>query len=274
MNRSTLSGSTSWVLILIYLVIILAPMGWFFTISVKRHVDAIAYPPVFRFEPIGSNYKELLRESQFSRALANSAIVGAGSVALSAIIGIPAAHALSHRKIRRQRGILMGVLTLRTMPRIVFIVPFFIVLKTLGLTDTRIGLIITYQTFTLPFFVWTIQPFFEDVSPSLEESARMDGATPMQRLLRVVLPVVAPGVATTCILSFILSWNEFLWALIFTRGKALTAPVAIMNFMAYEGIAWGKVAAGATLVLIPAVVFSIISRRYTERSISQGAVKE
>jgi multiple sugar transport system permease protein len=172
MNTRRLSGDARWVLLLLYLMIVLAPLLWFFTISIKKHVDAIAYPPIVRFQPIASNYLELLQESQFSRALTNSAVVGLGTVLVSFLIGVPAAYALSHRRIRRQRQVLVAVLTLRMMPRIVFIVPFFIVLRALGLTDTRLGLILTYQTFTLPFFVWTIQPFFEGVPVSLEESAR------------------------------------------------------------------------------------------------------
>jgi multiple sugar transport system permease protein len=167
----------------------------------------------------------------------------------------------------------MGILAIRLAPGMTFAIPYFVLLQYFGLLDTHLGLIIIYFVFNLAMIVWSLASFFEDIPYELEEAAFVDGATQLQTFSRIVLPVITPGLAATAILAFILSWNEFMFALLMTRRFAKTAPVAIMNFAAYEGISWGQMTAGAMLFTLPVLVFAFVVRKYLVAGLTGGAVK-
>ena len=158
-------------------------------------------------------------------------------------------------------------------PPIAFTIPFFLIYRHLELTDTLTGLIIIYLTFNLSLVIWMMRTFFEGVPKSLEEAAWIDGATLWQGFTKIILPMSGPGLAATAILCFLYSWNDFFFALILTRTEATTAPVAVVNFLNYEGWEWGKIAAGGTMVMMPVLVFSIVVRRFLISGMSAGAVK-
>ena len=139
--------------------------------------------------------------------------------------------------------------------------------------DTRLGLIIVYLVFNLPIVVWTMDGFFAQMPRALEEAAKMDGASTFQTFLHIVLPLSTTGLVATSIIVFMWCWNEFIFALVLTRRRALTAAIAIVNFMAYEGIEWGSLAAGAMIVLIPVILFSIMVRKYLATAVLGGALK-
>jgi multiple sugar transport system permease protein len=147
------------------------------------------------------------------------------------------------------------------------------VYRHLGLLDTRTGLVIIYLTFNLSLVVWLMRSFFDATPRTLEEAAWIDGASLGQGFLRVVLPLSAPGLAATAILCFLYAWNDFFFALILTRTQAMTAPVAVVNFMNYEGWEWGKIAAGGTLVMLPVLVFSFVVRKFLVRGLMAGALR-
>jgi multiple sugar transport system permease protein len=159
-------------------------------------------------------------------------------------------------------------------PPIAFTIPFFLAYRYLGLSDTLIGLIIVYLTFNLALVIWMMQPFFDGVPRELEEAAWIDGCGVWEAFRRVTLPLSAPGLAATAVICFILSWNDFFYALVLTRTNASTAPVAIVNFIQYTGWEWGRIAAAGTLVMLPVVVFSILVRNYLVRGLAAGGVKE
>jgi len=161
------------------------------------------------------------------------------------------------------------------IPGMVYLIPYFASFSKLGLLDTRFGLIIAHSVFTLPLVVWMLIPFFDEIPKDLDEAAKIDGASVFRTFWNVVLPLSSPGLASTAILSFIFSWNEFVFAVVLTRKKAITAPVAIAQFMGYqgEGYGWGKIAAGGIMVLIPVILFSIIVRKYLVKGLLGGAVK-
>jgi len=159
-------------------------------------------------------------------------------------------------------------------PPVAFTIPFFLAYRFLGLIDSLIGLVVIYLTFNLALVVWMMRNFFDGVPRALEEAAWIDGSGVWNAFRLIALPLAAPGLTATEVLCFILSWNDFFYALILTRTKAMTAPVAIVNFMQYEGWEWGKIAAGGTLVMLPVVVFSILVRRYLVRGLTAGGVKE
>jgi multiple sugar transport system permease protein len=153
-------------------------------------------------------------------------------------------------------------------PPVAFTIPFFLAYRFLGLIDSLVGLVVIYLTFNLALVVWLMRNFFEGVPRALEEAAWIDGCGVWNRFRLIALPLAAPGLAATGVLCFILSWNDFFYALILTRTKAMTAPVAIVNFMQYEGWEWGKIAAGGTLVMLPVVIFTIFVRRYLVRGLT------
>lgn len=253
------------------LVLVLFPFAWMLQMSLRPSDDAIGYG--LRFVPTLDNYRALWT-GHFPRSFANSVAASAISTALSLAIGVPAAYALSRWRFRARRAVALWILATRMAPPIAFTIPFFLAYRYLHLLDTVTGLAIIYLTFNLALVIWMMQSFFDGVPRELEEAAWIDGCTIWGAFRRIALPLAAPGVAATGVLCFILSWNDFFFALILTRTQAMTAPVAIVNFMQYEGWEWGKIAAAGSLVMLPVIVFTFFVRTYLVRGLMAGSVKE
>ena len=222
--------------------------------------------------PTLENYAALW-ESAFRRSFINSAIVSTVSTGLALLLGVPGAYALSRMALRSQKSLSLLILSSRMAPPIAFTIPYFLAYRYINLLDTRTGLIIIYLTFNLSLVVWLMRSFFDSCPRSLEEAAWIDGATLWQTFRRVVLPISGPGLAATAILCFLYSWNDFFFSLILTRKDAMTAPVAVVNFMNYEGWEWGRIAAGGTMVMLPVLVFSLAVRKFLIHGMTAGAVK-
>jgi multiple sugar transport system permease protein len=165
------------------------------------------------------------------------------------------------------------ILASRMAPPIAFTIPYFLAYRWMDLLDTRTGLVIIYLTFNISLVVWLMRSFFDACPRSLEEAAWIDGASLWQGFVRIVLPIAGPGIAATAILCFLYSWNDFFFALILTRNQAMTAPVAVVNFMNYEGWEWGKIAAGGTMVMLPVLIASVLVRKFLIQGMTAGAVK-
>ena len=267
---------------LFYLTLVLVTIPMFFVFywmvltSLKGGVLASAYPPRFVFEPTLANYQEVLFKEQVLRKTAlwnyiiNSLIVGLGSTGLGLILGLPAAYAAARF---RQNGVAIVVLITRMMPGISYLVPWFILFSRAHLLDTHLALILSHLILTLPMTMWIMIPFFEDIPRDLDESARIDGCSWFGSFFRVALPLTAPGVVASSILSFIFSWNNFTFALILAGENTRTVPVAVFNFMTFEGVNWGGVAAAATLICIPVIILALIIQRYIVSGLTLGAVK-
>ncbi len=253
------------------LVIVLFPVFWMVQMSFRTSDDIFGDELLFR--PTFENYAALWT-GNFPNSFANSIAAGTVSTVLALLIGVPAAYALSRWRFRGSRAVALWILATRMAPPIAFTIPFFLAYRYVGLTDTVTGLIIIYLTFNLALVVWMMQTFFDGVPRSLEEAAWIDGCGVWSAFRRITLPLTAPGLAATAVLCFILSWNDFFYALILTRTQAMTAPVAIVNFMQYEGWEWGKIAAGGTLVMLPVVIFTFFVRAYLVRGLTAGGVKD
>jgi multiple sugar transport system permease protein len=254
------------------LFVLLLPFLWLLQMSFKTNDQILQFPPPLIFRPTLANYISLWR-SAFSASFLNSLLSASFSTAFSLVLGVPAAYALSKSTGRRKRALSFGILATRMAPPIAFTIPFFLFYRWIGLLDTVTGLVLVYTSFNLPLVIWMMQPFFETVPASLEEAALVDGASRHIIFLKIVLPIVAPGIAATAILCFLYAWNDFFFALILTRTSARTAPVAVVNFMNYEGWEWGKIAAGGSLVMAPVLIFSLAVRRYLVSGLTAGAVK-
>lgn len=269
-GRARVSGLTLCTIAL--LVVVLAPFLWLLQMSFKNEIDALAMPPRLLFVPTLQNYAGLLG-NRFLHPLSNSLIVGVTTTVLSLLLGVPAAYALSRVRLWGSSSIAFWILSTRMAPPVAFGIPFFLVYRNLAWLDTLHGLILIYLTFNLSLVIWMMRPFFDGLPRSLEEAAYIDGASSWQTFTRVMLPLTAPGVATTAIFSFLLAWNDFFYSLILTRSQAMTAPVAIVNFMNYQGWDWGSITAGSVVVSMPVVVFSLLVRRYLVSGLTAGAVK-
>jgi len=254
--------------------IFIFPIYWFMATSFKNPVDILSLPPVWIFKPILKNYLELFRVQHFQYNILNSFIISGCVVGLSLILGVPAAYALSRIDLRGAKFIYFWILTSRMIPPMALLVPFFLFFNQVHLLDSHLALIIIYLTFNLALVVWIMRTFFDDVPLSLEEAAVIDGCSTWRCFWKISLPLVSPGLAATTIFCWIMSWNEFLYALILTRRVAQTAPVAVTVFMRFIDIRWGTIAAGSTFIMLPIIIFSIVVNKYLIAGLVRGALKE
>lgn len=250
----------------------LAPFLWLLLMSFKTNAEIFHFPPRLFFEATLGNYAALWT-SDFRASFLNSLAVSVLSTALSLLIGVPAAYALSRWTARGGGAITLWILASRMAPPIAFTIPYFLAYRHLELLDTLGGLVVIYLTFNLSLVIWMMRPFYDQLPRSLEEAAWIDGATLWQGFHRIILPLSGPGLAATAILCFLFAWNDFFFALILTRTEAMTAPVAVVNFMNYEGWEWGRIAAGGTMIMLPVLVFSFVVRRYLVHGLTGGALK-
>src|SRR5262245_31564842 len=215
----------------IAVLVALAPVYWMITISLKHEIDQFAVPPPwFSFTPTFEHYRDAFLNRSFARYLLNSAIVSALSTLLALVIGTPAAYSLTRFRLPfgLERKLLLWILSTRMFPAIVTAVPLFLMMRDLRMLNTRAALVLVYTAFNLPFVVWMMRGFFAEVPRELEEAALVDGDTFLGTFWRVVLPLVTPGLAATAVFCLIVSWNEFLYALVLTQtDAAITLPVGI-----------------------------------------------
>jgi multiple sugar transport system permease protein len=252
----------------------LCPLLWLVSTALKTRTDAFAMPPIWIFTPTLDNFVEVLRNQNFLAQYSHSIIVASATTLLALATGLPAAYALTRFRLPYKRALGFWILTTRLLPAIGVLFPLYVIFNQLGLLDTYPGLVVLYLTFSLGFVIWMMRGYLLQIPVELEEAALCDGATRLTALLRIVLPLAAPGMAAVAVLTFIGAWNEFLFALIFTRDAVKTAPVAIVSFMSFEGINWGPLAAAGLLVLAPVFVLSIFVLRYLVAGLAMGAVKE
>jgi multiple sugar transport system permease protein len=265
----------------LYTVILLAmvfPVYWLVVTSVKPAYLEQTNPPVF-FPALAQltlfNYFNVLGDSSVRLFIENSAIVAVSTMFVTVVIGSLAAYALAKTFLnyRLRRSVLLSVLLMRIFPPIVVALPYFTLLQGVGLTDTRVGLILTHVAVTLPFVIWLMLGFFQDLPPELDEAGMLDGCSLLQRFIRLNLPLVLPGLAVTSIFAFILSWNEFLFADILTSFNARTLPVQIASYIGERSLEWGSMSALATLMLVVPAILAFAGQRYMVRGLTFGAVK-
>jgi multiple sugar transport system permease protein len=264
-------------LLVLALVVSLAPVYWMITISLKIEVDQFAVPPKwFWFAPTLQHYYEAFVTRSFGQYLLTSAIVAVISTFFALVIGTLAAYALTRFRLpyNLDQRLSLWILSTRMFPAIVTAVPLFLMMRDLRLLNTKASLIIVYTAFNLPFVVWMMRGFFAEVPRDLEEAALVDGDSRLGALVRVVLPLVSPGLAATAVFCLIVSWNEFLFALVLTQTDAsMTLPVGIAGRVTQFEIKWGVMSAAAVVAMMPIMIFALAMQRYLVRGLSLGAVK-
>lgn len=250
------------------------PLLWALVASITPEAQLFEKPSLWPAEPVLDHYRALWDERDFWVPIRNSLIVAGTTTAVCVAVGSLAAWALARLRFRGKQMILGGLLAVSLFPQISLVTPLFLLLRSLRLIDTYPGLILPYLTFAMPLAVWLLTGFFRQLPPDLEEAAAVDGATPWQTFTRVLLPLAAPGLATTAILTFIYCWNEFLFALSFTLGpERQTVPVAIALFRGQYQVPWGQILAAAVVATAPVALLVLAFQRRIVQGLTAGAVK-
>jgi multiple sugar transport system permease protein len=255
----------------------LAPVYWLVTISLKREIDQFAFPPRWiGFAPTLQHYAEAFGSGSFGTYFTNSVLLAAMSTVAALLIGVPAAYGLTRFEWPHNwdNRIADWILSTRMLPPIVTIVPLFLMLREMHLINSLLGLAIVYTGFNLPFVVWMMRGFFAEVPREIEEAAMLDGESRAGALMRIVLPLVKPGLAATAVFCLVVAWNEFLFALILTQtNTAMTLPVGIASRVTQYEIKWGAMSAAGVVAMLPVLVFATAVQKYLVRGLSLGAVK-
>jgi multiple sugar transport system permease protein len=254
--------------------VFMLPILWIVTTAFKTRSQAFAIPPIWLFSPTLQNFRAVINEGGFLHEYRNSVIVAVSTTLITLLLGVPAAYSLARFQFRGKRALAFFILTTRLLPFIGMLFPLYIIFNKLHLLDTYLGLVTLHVTFALVIVIWMMRGYFMQVPIDLEEAALTDGATRLGALFRIVLPLAAPGMAAVSVFTFLVSWNEFLFALMFTRQHVKTAPVAITGFMSFEGINWGPLAAAGLMVLAPVFLLSLFVLKYLVAGLSMGAVKD
>lgn len=294
-------------LVIFYAVVTLMPLLWIIATGFKSPSDAIAYPPKVVFQPTLEGYVNLFTTrtratpemlkvlgepktwydrivrqydmviagpSRYGERFVNSVIIGFGSTFFAIVLGTAAAYAFSRFRVPLKDDLLFFILSTRMMPPIAVAIPIFLMFRQLGLNDTHAGMILLYTAINLSLSVWLIHGFINEIPIEYEEAALIDGYTRFQAFYKVVLPQATTGIASTAIFCLIFAWNEYALAALLTSGTAQTAPPFIPTIIGTGGQDWPAVAAGATIFLVPVMVFTILLRKHLLRGITFGAVRK
>ena len=269
-QRERLYSVLFYTLVLAVLAAYLFPFYWMVLSSLKTQIQNFANPPLFLFAPTLENYQSVFVNNPFFLFLWNSLVIGAGSTLLGLLLGLPAAYGIARFQ---KRGVALGFLIARIAPGISYLVPWFIIFSDLNMVGSYTALILSHLTVGLPLIVWIMIGFFEDVPQELEDAAFIDGANRFEIFLKVALPIVKPGIATAGILSFIQSWNTFMYSVVLSNSETRTLPVAVFGFLSYGGFDWGSLTAAATVITLPVMVLTLLIQRHIVAGLSVGGVK-
>src|SRR5438445_3062353 len=248
------------------------PVLWMVLEGFKEETQAASIPPTIFFTPTLSAYQEVLSRD-FPPFFINSAIATIFSTFLVIVLGLPAAYALAIRPVTKTRDVLFFFISTRFLPFAASLLPLYILARDLHLLDNIFALALIYTTINLPLGVWLLRSFLLEIPHNLFEAARVDGATFRHEILRIVVPLIAPGLAATSLICLIFSWNEFFYAVNFTSSVAATAPIFLVSFISGRGLFYAKLAAAATLASLPVLLAGWIAQKQLIRGLTMGAVK-
>lgn len=259
---------------LIIILFALAPYLWMILTSIKPQAELVEWP--VRYWPKQAtldHYRELLSRTSFAGNLLNSLIIACGAALLGLAVSIPAGYAFSRFRFRGRRPLMTGFLVINMFPIVLLIIPLFVLMRQFGLIDTYLGVVIGHSTFSIPFAIWMLTSYFSTIPIDLDEAATIDGASRFEAIRHVILPLVAPGVATAGIYIFITSWNEYLFAMMLSGQNVRTVTVALQLFIGEFTIQWGLLTAGGVLIAIPVTILFLLVQRRLVGGLTAGAVK-
>ena len=250
------------------------PILWMILTSFKPEAQAVASPPIFLgFDWTLENYIDVNEQREYFRYFWNSVIIAVGSTVLGLIIAIPAAWSMAFVPGKRTKDLLMWMLSTKMMPAVGVLVPIYLIFKSLGLLDSRIGLVLVLTLMNLPIIVWMLYTYFKEIPGEILEAARMDGATLRSEILHVLTPMALPGIASTLLLNIILAWNESFWTINLTVTDAAPLTKFIAGFSSPQGLFYAKLSAASTMAILPILVLGWFSQKQLVRGLTFGAVK-
>lgn len=262
-------------LLFLMAIVVLFPLCWTFLTSIKTDVQMFAIPPVWIPKPpTFRNYISVFMEGDFRYFIRNSVIVSIMSTLISMLIAAPAAYSLAKYKRSYNQFLLKAIVTIRMLPPIILCIPFFLMMRSWGLINTKLGLIITYLPLELTLIIWILEGAFREVPKEIEEAAAIDGLGIMGIFLRIAVPLTIPTIAVASVFGFLTAWNEFIFALTLTRSSvSQTLPVGVAGYVTSFQIYWGKMSATAILYILPALIFTILAQKGLIKGLTVGAVK-
>lgn len=249
------------------------PLGWLVLTSFKTELQAISVPPLVFFSPTMENFHIVQERSDYMLYATNSLITSVASTLLGLALAFPAAYAMAFFKGKYTKDILMWMLSTKMMPAVGALVPVYVMAQTSGMLDTRTGLVIVFTLSNLPIMVWMLYSYLKEIPAEILEASRMDGATLWQEFRHVLLPLTMGGLASTGLLTLVLSWNEAFWSLNLSAAKAGTLATLIASYSSPEGLFWAKLSAASFMAIGPIVVFGWFSQKQLVQGLTFGAVK-
>ncbi|KQW20555.1 hypothetical protein ASC80_09900 [Afipia sp. Root123D2] len=250
------------------------PILWSFLNSLKTERDVLAYPPKLFFQPTLNAYRDVLFGAEsIMPNLVSSFIISIGTTVITMAMAVPAAYALARLRFRGKKFAGFYVLATQMLPPVGIIIPYFLILRNIGWIDTYQGIILIYLSFSLPFAIWLLVSYFEDIPYEMEEAAYLDGASRMRTLWRIIIPQVRGGIAVTIVFVFLNAWNEFLFAVVLSGNTVRPVTIAMFNFVSVEQTLWAKLAAVSVLAMLPVIVLGIVGQKHIVKGLTVGAVK-
>jgi multiple sugar transport system permease protein len=282
-HTSTFERVLRGLLITLVLVFFLFPILWIFLMSLQTNETILRIPPSVVFTPIIDNYTALITgelrtaagslQLNFMQNMFNSVLLSVCSVALSLVLGVPAAYAFARFKFRLGEDIAFTLLSFRFAPALLVLLPLSLYFKSMGLTNTYIGLIWVYQLICLPLILWIVRGYFEDISPDIEHAYRIAGNSWWKTFTKISIPLAKPGIAAAGLLAFIFAWNNFIFALILASADKQPVTVGALAFVTASGIQYGQIAAAIIISITPTLALALYAQRYLVEGLSMGAVK-
>lgn len=256
------------------LVFFIGPILWFVELSLRPPETAFLVPPQVTFTPTLDAFRHILVDPGTNAPqLVNSLIVATGTVLLNLPVSVPAAYALSRFRFRGKKTLMLWYLGLLMAPPVAFLIPYFVLVTRIGLSGTYLAMVLVLQTLTVPFSVWLMKSFIDEVPVELEEAARVDGARWPTVMLRITLPIVRPGLIVTSMFAFVFAWNNAAFPLVLSSRATATLPIGTLGYFATAGVTWTYIAAAAVLAMLPPMVIFLVFDRYVVRGLTFGSVK-
>ena len=251
----------------------LLPITWLFMLSIKSKGETFTKPPKWIFDPTVNNYIKLWDNDLFKDTFFNSIYITIISIILSVTIALFAAYALKIYKIKFKTAFMQWLLLAYMLPEFLFVLPMFTIYQTIGIYDTYLGMAIIYQVHVLPFSIWMLRSFLEEIPKEIDDAAIIDGCGPIQSIFKIYLPLIIPGIVATAILNGIWVWNELAIALGLTFFDSQPITVGVASFRGYASIDWGGMTSSAIIAIIPMVLFAAFAQKHIVKGLTLGSVK-
>ena len=264
---------TAYIVSFVAIGVTIIPITWLFLLSIKTKGETFTIPPKFLFNPTAQNYIDLWDNDLFKDTFFNSVFITLISITLSIVIAIFAAYALKRYKIRFKTAFMQWLLLAYMLPEFLFVLPMFAIYQSIGIYDTYIGMALIYQVHVLPFSIWMLRSFLEEIPKEIDDAAYLDGCNPFQAIYKIYLPLIIPGIVATAILNGIWVWNELAIALGLTFFDAQPITVGVASFRGYASINWGGMTGSAIISMIPMILFAAFAQKHIVKGLTLGSVK-